>query len=375
MFNLGEFSMKKTLVAIAALAAVSAFAQSSVTLYGRVDAGLFSQKTETLNAAGVLGGVRQTGINNGSAVGLTGSRWGMRGTEDLGGGLKAGFKIENRFNLDNGAGTQNLPATTITPATPTAPAVTAPGAPLLFGGEAFLSLSGGFGTVKVGRIFTAFDDLRAIAISKNNFDAAWTPVADAYNAGVAGYAARGDNAIKYESPSFGGISGALMYAFGENKTATLKAGSQLSAHVKYANGPLVVGLGLQNDRAGNGAKAREYTALSAAYDLGVVALSGGFNTSKQDFAVGSGKDSDREFSLGVTMPLGAAAVSAGYASSTGKSTGVAAKEKGSGFGLSATYSLSKRTTLYTGIKSTKIKTGNTTDAKDSLFSAGVRHDF
>jgi predicted porin len=341
MFNLGDFSMKKTLVALAALSAVSAFAQSSVTLYGRVDAGLFSSKT--------IGGVRQTGIDNGSNVGLTGSRWGMRGTEDLGGGLKAGFKIENRFNIDNGAGSQ--------------------AGPLLFGGESFISLAGGFGTVKVGRMFTAFDDLRAIAVSKNNFDAAWTPVGDSYGVGVGNYAGRGDSAIKFESANYGGISGALMYAFGENKTATVGAGSQLSAHIKYANGPLAVGFGLQNEKATGASVGPKHNAISASYDLGVVALSGGINNSKN----GSVKDTD--YSLGVTMPLGAAAVSAGFASSKSKLSG-RNNGKGSGFGISATYSLSKRTTLYTGIKSTNNK--NAAGAKtldNDLFSLGVRHDF
>jgi predicted porin len=350
MFNLGEFSMKKTLVALAALASMSAFAQSSVTLYGRVDAGLYTNKTITAGG-GTANPTRisQTGIDNGSNVGLTGSRWGLRGTEDLGGGLKAGFKLENRFNIDNGAFTQ--------------------AGPLLFGGEAFLSLSGGFGTVKVGRIFTAFDDLRAIAVSKNNFDAAWTPVGDSYSAGLGNYQGRGDNAIKFESANFGGVSGALMHAFGENKTAAAGAGSQTSAHIKYVNGPLAVGFGFQNEKANSLAVATKHNAISAAYDLGVVALSGGINNTK------NGATKDTDYSVGVTLPLGAAAISAGFASSKSKAGGLTAA-KGSGFGVSATYSLSKRTTLYTGIKSTNVKNaaGNKTLDND-LFSLGVRHDF
>jgi predicted porin len=340
MFNLGEFSMKKTLVAMAALAAVSAFAQSSVTLYGRVDAGFFSSKT--------LGGVRQTGIDNGNNVGLTGSRWGMRGTEDLGGGLKAGFKVEARFNVDNGAQTSST---------------------AFYNGETFVNLSGGFGTVKLGRMFSAFDDLRAIAVSKNNFDAAWTPVGDAYGVGINGYTVRMPNAIKYESPSFGGISGAIGHSFGENKTATQSASSVTDLHVKYANGPLAVGFGLQNEKpVGNGAKTK-HNAISASYDLGVVALSGGYNNSKINNV------KDRDLSLGVTVPLGAAAISAGIANSRSK-VGNAAASKGTGFGISATYAMSKRTTLYTGFKSTENKNpANVKTLDNDLFSIGVRHDF
>jgi predicted porin len=340
MFNLGEFSMKKTLVAMAALAAVSAFAQSSVTLYGRVDAGLFSSKD--------ISGVRQTGLDNGNNVGLTGSRWGMRGTEDLGGGLKANFKLENRFNIDNGAGSQ--------------------AGPLLFGGEAFVGLSGGFGAVRAGRLFTSFDDLRGIAVSKNTFDAAWTPVGDAYGVGIGDYAGRGNNAIKYDSPSFGGVSGGLMYAFGENKTATVGAGSQVSGHIKYANGPLAVGFGIQNEKATSAAVATKYNAISVAYDLGVVALSGGINNAKL------GGTKDRDFSFGVEMPLGAAAISVGYANAKSKTAG--ATSKGSGFGLAATYAMSKRTKLYTGFKSTNRKNPAGVKTLDNdLFSVGVRHDF
>jgi predicted porin len=343
MFNLGDFSMKKTLVAMAALAAVSAFAQSSVTLYGRVDAGFFSSKSGVGAAA-----IRQTGIDNGSNVGLTGSRWGMRGSEDLGGGLSAIFKLENRFNVDNGAGSQ--------------------AGPLLFGGEAFVGLSGGFGQVRAGRLFTSFDDLRGIAVSKNVFDAAWTPVGDSYGVGLGNYQGRGDNAVKYDTPNFGGISGGLMYAFGENKAPGVNAGSQVSAHIKYANGPLAVGYGFQNEKATGNAVATKHNAISAAYDLGVVALSGGYNNTKRTGT------SDRDFSFGVEMPLGAAAISVGYANSRSK-TG-AATLKGSGFGLGATYAMSKRTKLYTGYKSTNNKAANGAKTLDNeLFSVGVRHDF
>jgi predicted porin len=350
MFNLGEFSMKKTLVAIAALAAVSSFAQSSVTLYGRVDAGLSNNKTITAGA-GTAAPVRValTGINNGGAVGLTTSRWGMRGTEDLGGGLKANFKIEGRLNVDDG--TQN--------------------GSRLFNGETFVGFSGGFGSVKLGRVDSSFDDLRSIAVSQNAFDGAWTPVSDVYGGvGLSDYAGRIGNSIKYDTPNFGGISGSLMYSFGENKTAAVSAGRTLSTHIKYANGPLAVGFGIQSEKADGITPALRYNALSASYDLGVVALSGGINNAK------NGNAKDREYSFGVTMPLGAAAISLGYSSGKAKVAG-ASVEKGSGFGIAATYALSKRTKLYTGIKSTSTKAtpSNFKTLDTDLFSVGVRHDF
>ncbi len=333
--------MKKTFIALAVLSSVATFAQaqSSVTLYGRVDAGLASVKTL---------GVTQTKIDNGGAVGLTTSRWGMRGTEDLGGGLKASFKLESRFNVDDGTFNSST---------------------RLFHGESFVALNGGFGTVKVGRLFTAFDDLRAIAVSRSLWDSAFTPTGDAYSVG-GDYAARSDNAIRYDSNSFSGFSGAVMYGLGENKTATLSASNQLSLHVKYANGPILVGYGYQKE-TNVGGKSTKYNAISGAYDFGVASISAGFNTRNGD-DLGTGKDN--EYTLGVNVPMGAINLSAGYANAKTKVAN--ATSKGSGFGIGATYSLSKRTTLYTGYKTTNVENNvGVRTLENRLLSAGVRHDF
>ena len=101
LFNLFEKpEMKKSLIALAVLATTgAAMAQSSVTLNGRVDAALYSLTTGVGAAE-----VTQTGIGNGGDFGLTGSRWALNGTEDLGGGLKALFLIETGFNADTGTG-------------------------------------------------------------------------------------------------------------------------------------------------------------------------------------------------------------------------------------------------------------------------------
>ena len=86
--------MKKTLIALAAaVAAGAAFAQSSVTLYGVADIGI----TDT-NAPGT-----KLKLDSSSTMNNTNSRWGIRGTEDLGGGLKAGFNFEAQVSLDDGA--------------------------------------------------------------------------------------------------------------------------------------------------------------------------------------------------------------------------------------------------------------------------------
>ena len=138
--------MKKTLVALAALASVgAAFAQSTVTLYGRVDVALMyiEQKTTTL-----LQGTQKTATGNpGFAVnsaGLTGSRWGLKGSEDLGGGLKAIFQLESGFTVDTGGSGQGG---------------------LLFGRQAYGGFEGNWGTFTVGRQYSPLDTVWG------NFDA------------------------------------------------------------------------------------------------------------------------------------------------------------------------------------------------------------
>lgn len=325
--------MKKTLVALAAMASMSAFAQSSVTLFGLADVYFGSVKSET----GVpLGGTSQTVLNSG---GQNGSRWGMRGTEDLGGGLKANFVLESGYDISTGAAGQGG---------------------LLFGRQAFVGFSGGFGEVRLGRQYTAYDEL--IGATTNVFDSnIFSPVDNVWGLGL-DYTSRANNQIYYATPDFGGVSGAVGYALGENKTATTRATSILSFHVKYANGPLLVGLAHQNEKFAVGST--KYTLVAGSYDLGVVKLTGGFNNAKV-----SGGTKQKEFQFGVTVPVGAVAISAGLA--THKQGNV----KGNGFGLAAEYALSKRTTAYAGLETDKAKSSGTTVAKNRIAAVGVRHRF
>jgi len=93
--------MKKTLVAIAALAATGAFAQA--TLYGKIDASLGSKKIEAAGA--MVATAAEAGTNISSGVN-SGSRWGLKGTEDLGGGMAANFVLESGFTVDDGKSAQ-----------------------------------------------------------------------------------------------------------------------------------------------------------------------------------------------------------------------------------------------------------------------------
>lgn len=320
--------MKKSLIALAVLAASgAAMAQSSVTLFGRVDASIGSTENTVTN-------VSTTNLFNGSAAGLTGSRWGMFGTEDLGGGLKAVFKLENRFNVDDG---------------------TSAGA---FLGDAYVGLAGGFGTVHLGRTYSVFDSAKAVSVASNVFDSSFTAYASP------AYEVRGLNQIKYVSPSFSGFSAAASVALKESNVAGTENTNSLGLF--YAAGPLKAALGLQTRAIGDN------TVVSVDYNFGVASVSAGYSTFNANLAGNDGSG----ISIGATMPVGAMKFSAGYA--TGKTetqAGVTVTDLTS-FGLGATYSLSKRTTLYVGYNDNK--TENAAGVKTvgtRLYAAGVRHDF
>jgi predicted porin len=168
--------MNKSTSALALMSVLSAgaLAQSNVTIYGIVDAGLVRE------SGGVAGSV-----NNLSSGVASGSRIGFKGKEDLGGGLTAVFQIENGFNVDTGAAGQSG---------------------LLFGRQAFVGLTGKFGAVTLGRQYTPYyKTLRDVG----------DPFGAVSLAGRAGNLfatnTRTDNMVEYVSPSFAGMRADLAY--------------------------------------------------------------------------------------------------------------------------------------------------------------------
>lgn len=332
-----ENTMKKSLIALAVLAASgAALAQSSVTIYGRLDASVGSMDK--------IGTGSDTKLFSGGEVGLTTPRLGFIGSEDLGGGLKATFKLEQRIDIDTGA-------------------LQSPS----FKGESSVGLAGGFGAVRLGRMTNPYDDARALSNKFNLFDSnGFTPTNAVFKTGGANadYSSRQNGMIRYDSPSFGGVYGAVSHAFEQTAGADDTVTSLL---LGYKAGGLNAALSVHDEKT-----KQAYTALVAAYDFGSFALSGGYNTRKADLATG-GKDN--EYSFGVEVPFGAVKLSAGYAAGETKVNGVKTIES-SGFGLGAKYALSKRTSLYGGYSSVKAENAagvKTTDTQ--IFAAGVRHDF
>jgi predicted porin len=327
-----ESFVKKNLIALAVLAAsTGAMAQSTVTLYGRADVGVGAEK---------INGESTTKLVNG---GLTTSRWGLRGTEDLGGGLKAHFKFEQRLDLSTGE-------------------VQSPS----FKGEASMGLIGGFGKLTLGRGYTVYDDARAVSNSRAVFDSLFTPSGNGVfkSSASADYSSRANSQIRYDLPEMAGVYGGLSYAFDQSDEADSTTTALL---LGYKNGPVNVALAYQDQQASDD----QYLQLAAAYDMGVAALSGGYNTRSGTDAKGD----DTEFSLGVEVPVGNVKLSASYASSKTE-IGGATSGKAAGFGLGATYTLSKRSRLYAGYRDIEVKDGAGNKTSDSsLFSLGIRHDF
>ncbi len=211
--------MKKSLLALAALGtfAGAAQAQSSVTLYGIVDAGFVFNN----NSAGN----QLYSLNSGN---LQGSRWGLRGTEDLGGGLKAVFVLENGFNVMNGRLGQGGDE---------------------FGRQAFVGLSTSqFGTVTLGRQYDSVVDYTgAFEVGSQ-----WATYFGAHPGDLDNMnnSNRVNNAVKYTSNDYAGFTFGGLYSLGG--VAGQSGRNQIwSAGVGYAQGPLQLGAAYLNVRDPN----------------------------------------------------------------------------------------------------------------------------
>ncbi|MDD2844519.1 MAG: porin [Rhodoferax sp.] len=349
--------MKKSLVALAVLAASGAsFAQSSVTVYGIADVWFGSVKNENNQAsvdAGVgAGSISQTVLESG---GVNGSRWGLKGSEDLGGGLKANFKLEQGFKMDTGVAgtTTNIAGADV--------------AGQAFSREAYVGFSGGFGEVKLGKVWTAYDDVSGA--SNAVFDSALAPMNNVFES--IGYLGNPGNTVYYSTPTMSGFGAAVSYTLGENKTATTNASDIISLNVSYGAGPLNAHLGYQVEDVGN-ATDTKFTRLGASYDFGVATAKATYGKVANVGGM-SGEDAT-DYQIGVDVPVSPAlTLSASYAQSDDSKVGFEQKRKG--YGIAAAYSLSKRTFLYGGYEADTATNEAAADSKHSVFAVGVQHRF
>src|SRR6516225_1919915 len=230
--------MKKSLLALAVLTAISgaASAQSSVTLYGKVDLGLVYD----------AGGAHGKSLRVSSGV-TGGSRIGFKGVEDLGGGLKAAFQLETGYCADSAAGAPNF----------------CTGSNQFMGRQAHGDLTGAFGAISAGRQYSiGFNNLSTI-------DPFGTGYAGQINNIVDPSGIRLNNSVTYATPNMSGFVGSAEIAFGE-QTGNWEANRETGAGLTYASGPAYVGFSFYDvsNSTGNGAAKKNYT-FGGTYDFGV----------------------------------------------------------------------------------------------------------
>ncbi|UTY56289.1 porin [Massilia sp. erpn] len=360
--------MKKTLISIAVLGAMSsaAFAQSNVTIYGIVDAGIVAER-----------GGKSGSVNKVTSGVANASRLGFKGTEDLGGGLQALFVLEGGIKADTGESDK---------------------ANSIANRQSFVGLrSKEAGTLTLGRQYTPFYN-------------ALSQVGDPFAAGLAGTAknlfpvkdenTRNSNAVVYATPAYNGVSAEFFYGFGEKSANSTQR--QVGASLNYANGPLNARLAYNNrnndDQPVLGGPVAEKetgrnTLLAVNYDFQVAKAffmysdNKGLNSAalaspdayNQKAPVASTKSADTL--VGVTVPVGGAGKF--IASYINKNDKTAFNQDANQIAVGYTYDLSKRTTTYVAYAKIKNKNGagytvgNNSEAGtgDKAFNIGVRHSF
>lgn len=332
--------MKKTLIALAAVAASSAaLAQSSVTLFGIMDVNVRHTRTE-------VAGVKQS-LTQMAQDGTASSRLGFRGVEDLGGGMSASFWLEGALNPDNG---------------------TAGG--LSFQRRSTVSLSGGFGEVRLGRDYvptfwnhTVYDPFGTNGLGSS------INIYGGLAGLVSGTAVRSNNLISYFTPNMSGFQAQLSYGFKEVVTGSSPSDYQ-GLRLTYANGPLSVGFATASEgtavaNAATGDVSR--TNVGASYDFGFIKPMFNYTTSKD-------KSIDTKLTnlmLGLTAPVGPGLIKASYTRTTVDVAGADADAKQIALGYE--YGLSKRTALYGNIA--RISTDPGVAVKTTGYEVGIRHSF
>lgn len=349
--------MRQTFIALAvATASAPALAQSSVTMFGVIDANV------AFGRGSVADRTQLTSSGNAS------SRLGFRGTEDLGGGLAAGFWLEMGLNNDDGTGQASN--------TNNQPSGIGPSGPLTLNRRSTVSLSGHFGEVRVGRDYTphfwnyaTFDPF-----TYNGVGATQT----ARNLGGP-TAARASNSVAYFTPrALGGFYGQLQHYLGENLNGSKnsKDGTGSSIRLGYLEGPLHVALATSYTRYYTTGSIRT-TNLGASYDFDRLKVSAIYTQDKvADKLKGKG------WLLGVNAPVGAGEYRVAYSSYKGTLADLDARSDKLAVGY--VYNLSKRTAVYGTLAFVKNRDGGTMalngavagpDTTSRGLDLGVRHAF
>ena len=346
---------------LAATAAFASQAQSSVTLYGLIDvAPAMVSRTTTVDDR-----LFRLNADTGSS-----SRFGVRGTEDLGGGLSAFFNLESPIDPKSGSVPGGASSGACTPAAACAAATT----PAFWRRNAYVGLRSSFGEVTFGRNYTA-------AVIKQAGTLSATP--SGINTGMAtNLAAQGisndfwnSNQIRYDSPKFGPIDFSAHVALGEGVT-----GRNVGGNVGYNDGKLAASLSYQRDENLAG-KAVKWMILSGSYDFGSFKLHAAVDDVNNDEGVVGFVDS-KFWTVGASVKATPQlTVAAQYWNLKDSATSTKSKQ----LVLNADYALSRRTALFAmlghvdngNIAVLPIWNSGVSVKNDKVYglAAGVRHSF
>jgi len=289
--------MKKTLVALAALAATGAYAQTSVTLYGVIDAGIASYSN-----VGSAGNQSMTAVTDGA---LSSSVWGLRGSEDLGKGMKANFNVESDLSMNNGTTSSSG----------------------FWRRASNVGISGSFGAIEIGvklnpviatnsaLMTTAGNSVSTMASGAMNFSDFYTR-----------------NALTYTSPSVGGLVIQAQTGLSQSVNSST-AGSMNAVSAAFTSGPFEARIATQTR---NGAAAD--TAVSGANPSTATYTYGGSTA-----LVGKASGDKKTTIGGIKYTMGALQVAAASYNNEYSTTPGGAVTTVRGNGLSASYQLNAQT--------------------------------
>jgi predicted porin len=336
--------MQRKVIVAAILASLPLFAaaQSSVTIYGVADVALAKENTGAANGG-------RTAINSGNQ---SSSRFGFRGTEDIGGGLKAVFNLEGGYAIDSGLGDASL-----------------------FGRRSVVGLEGEFGSVILGREYTPIADVaNATDILGQGF----------YGSNLSAFASgkltrRISNSVNYKSPVMSGFKFSAAYSAGEATTGPSL--NLMGVAADYKMGNLYIGAGYHTFKRLATGDDKELM-IGAAYKMGAFEIKGNYMEADPTGAT----NKFEQINLGLSYTQDANKFFVNYQTNE-LETGA----KGNSLSLAYSYTLSKRTNLYTSYAKMRnnskgvfglqaagtavAPTATQLGADPSAFTVGLRHSF
>jgi predicted porin len=344
--------------ALLCTATCAASAQTSVSIYGIADAWV----GQIHHKVGAPATGRMSVLESGGAQA---SRWGLRGSEDLGGGLSARFVLEQGISIDSGTVT-NVSASNVG-----------------FNRNAYVALArSGIGEVRLGRMLTAYDALRG---SNNQLydSSGFASTGQVWSAGAAAggsqaavtgsdYLARGNNTVLLRTAPLGPFIASVSVSAGEGASTETASPRLVTGHVEYGSGAVRVGYAFQDERYTNGTN--KFDMIAAAYQFAGARVVANYQH-QSDERVAAGQKS-REYQIGVNAPFGAATLALGYARAVTRNGAGRELVDASGMSAMATYDLSKRTRLYTAFRKLSVDRGDGTRAfEQTRYGVGMTHLF